>query len=129
MSDPFEQKYHRFNTILSVVIGGMLAGIGGLWLYQNKDFKFTSPVKWVVDQALKNDAGLPKSEPMKGIHIDPEAFQKSINAGVLNADQIRGLEKDFGKFNRGIGNFQPPQINVPSYQPPRPYIPPTGPRH
>src|SRR6266852_3362296 len=98
MSDSLEEKYHRFNLILSVVIGGLLATVGGLWLYQNKDYKLSSisPVKWVTDKALKNsDAGLPKFEAVKGIEFDAS---KPINwQGVLSNDQARKIERDFGK--------------------------------
>jgi|SRR5581483_1680409 len=118
MSDPLEQKYHRFNLILSVVIGALLATVGGLFLYQNKDFKFSSisPAKWMTDQALKSDPGLPKFEAVKGMQFDTS---KPINwQGVLNDDQIKKFERDFGKFQGSTTKYQPPPIRVPSYQPP-----------
>jgi hypothetical protein len=126
MSDPLEKQYHRFNTILSVVIAALVATVGGLWLYQNKDFKFTSPAKWMTDQALKNsDTGFPKFEAVKGMDLKGMNFDpKTINwQGTLNTDQMRDIERKFGS---GSGS----SVRAPSFQPPSMprYTPPSGPR-
>jgi hypothetical protein len=127
MSDPLEKNYHRINRILSVTIACLLATVGGVWLYQNKNVmvdkkgQWKSPMAWVQEQVQKNEGvGLPKMEPIKGLNFDASKINWQTG---LNGDQFKQLQSDLNKYK-----YQPPPYRPPAYQPPpMPHIP-TGPR-
>ena len=107
MSNAVEQNYRRINTALSVGIAGLLATIGGIWLFQNKTSVFKSPVTWVTEQAIKNQTAMPKFDPAKKIEFD--------NAGLMKALQ---LTKEQMEENKKLFKI-PTTIRIPTYQPPR----------
>jgi hypothetical protein len=108
MPSSLEQNYHRINKILSITIAGLLAIIGGAWVLQNKNLVFRSPVKWMIDEATKEDASIPKMEPIKGLEIgDPSVFTKGV---YLGPDKM----EEFGKYSStpsSVPSGKPPAHN------------------
>src|SRR5712691_8730898 len=95
MSNFLENNYNLINRVLAVTIIGSLAVAGGAWFFNNKDWSFPSPVKWVTDKAINSDPGLPKMEPIKVEMIDPS---KITQGGVLSPESRKELDQKFGKF-------------------------------
>jgi hypothetical protein len=96
MASFLENNYNHINKIFSIVVAGLVAVVGGAWLIENKDKVFRSPVKWVTDQATKEDPSLPKFEPIKPIEmIDPN---KIMNGGItFDPNKTMGIERKNGK--------------------------------
>ena len=116
MSNSVEKNYQRINVVLSIVIAGLLATVGGIWLFQNKDSKnwgFKSPVRWAVDQALKSDPGIERfgigtKFEAKKIEIDTNNLWKGT---VLSEEQAKEIQRKFGGGSTSTSQ-------VPAYQPP-----------
>src|SRR5437660_12451900 len=94
MASFLENNYNHINKFLSISVAGLVAVIGGAWLIENKDQVFRSPVKWVTDQATKEDPTMPKFEPIKPMEmIDPN----NLKGVTLDPGTSNGIDRRNGK--------------------------------
>ena len=94
MASFLENNYNHINKILSIAVAGLVALVGGAWLIENKDQVFRSPVKWVTDQATKEDPTMPKFEPIKPIEM---IDLNNIKGVTLDPGKTNGIERKNGK--------------------------------
>src|SRR5262249_5573519 len=89
MSNPSEKRSPSISVILFITVVCFLGTLGGIWLYQHrgkslnlgKNLNFgknlnlgvKSPVRWVVDQALKDD-----DESLKKLRAAPKVDFKPM---------------------------------------------------
>jgi hypothetical protein len=81
---------------LSIGFAGVLAIIGGAWLFQNKDWVFRSPSRWMVDEALKNQEEALKLTPPPKFDFGDTSFMKGV---TLESNKYEDFERKYGKFS------------------------------
>ena len=113
MSQSIDKNYRWINTILSVVIAGLISIVGGIWMFRGTESFKKSTAKWLAEQTrpMEWKSSLAKS-PFEFEKLNTKDLFKGT---VLTDEQMRQISQI---------RIPPPRITIPTYQPPQiPRIP------
>jgi hypothetical protein len=107
--------------ILSVVIAGSLATVGGIWLFRNAQAFKKSPWAYFGVESTQANWKAPALDSKQFDMVKSTDWTKNFNSIQDQLKRMNNGNTQFTyqppKFN--IPTYQPPRINIPTYQPPR----------